>query len=51
VTSSSGGNAAAGQADGVVAVTRFASYGAAAGDLSLPLLRVVRELLYAQPLA
>jgi hypothetical protein len=37
-----------GQAGGVAAVSRFASYSAAAGDLPLPLLRVVRELLYGQ---
>jgi hypothetical protein len=50
-TSSSSGSAASVQTGGVVAVARFASYGAAAGDLPLPLLRVVRELLYGQPLA
>jgi hypothetical protein len=48
VASSSGGSAAAAQADGVVAVSRFASYDAAAGEMPLPLLRVVRELLYVQ---
>lgn len=46
--SSSSSNAAAGLAEGVVAVSRFASYAAAAGELPLPLLRVVRELLYGQ---
>ncbi|KAF6251753.1 hypothetical protein COO60DRAFT_1644678 [Scenedesmus sp. NREL 46B-D3] len=50
--SSAAGNAqdraAAGQGDGVAAVSRFASYGAAADDVPLPLLQVVRELLYGQ---
>jgi hypothetical protein len=42
------GNTAGQQAKGVVAVSRFASHGAAAGDLQLPLLQFVRELLYGQ---
>jgi hypothetical protein len=47
-SNSSKDNDALQQAQGVVVVSRFASYGAAAGDLQPPLLQVVRQLLYGQ---